>query len=264
MSNDAVPDFFRRLWRLPTAPARLGRKSTLDVETVVATAVLLANEGGLEAATLPKLAQKLGVTPMSLYRYVGSKHELLQLMLDAASEPPVTEPTAAEPTGWREGMRLWTVDLWERSLERPWIPRVPIYRSPSGPNQIAWLERGFDQLADTGLDWGDKIMVLTLLSGFVRHSALLAQDLEEGRPSGSSQTEAEHSYARALRELITPDRFPHTAEMLTSAALLSPDEPADADETVSPAVRADFDAGLELILDGLAARITDGSGSAAP
>ena len=247
MNNDAVPDFFRRLWRLPTAPARLGRRSTLDVETVVATAVRLADEGGLEAATLPKVAKKLDVTPMSLYRYVGSKQELLQLMLDAASPP---QASAAEPSGWREGMRLWASDLWELSMARPWIPRVPIYRSPSGPNQIAWLERGFAQLADTGLGWGDKLMVLTLLTGFVRHSALLAQDLEEGR-SGHSEAEDKDGYARALRELVTPERFPHTAEMLASAALVPSDEPAGA------AVRTDFDAGLDLILDGLAQQVAE-------
>src|SRR5699024_9575151 len=74
MNDLAVPDFFRRLWRLPTVPHRRGRKPTLDVETVVNTAVRLADEGGLEAATLPKVAEELSVTAMSLYRHVGSKH----------------------------------------------------------------------------------------------------------------------------------------------------------------------------------------------
>lgn len=244
--NDGVPDFFRRLWRLPTTPARLGRRSNLDVETVVATAVRLADGGGLDAATLPKVAGRLGVTPMSLYRYVGSKHELLQLMLDAASEP---HAASGEPAGWREGMRLWAVDFWELTLRRPWLSRVPIHRSPSGPNQIAWLERGFEQLAGTGLDWDEQLRALTLLSGYVRHSALLAQELEEGRPADSSVAEDKDGYARALRGLITPDRFPRTAQMLTSEALRATDQPAES------AARADFDAGLELVLDGLAAQI---------
>src|SRR5690625_1489795 len=83
MNDVAVPDFFRRLWRLPTVEHRLGRKSTLDVETVVSTAVRLADEGGLDAATLPKVAAELSVSAMSLYRHSGSNHELHQLMLDA-------------------------------------------------------------------------------------------------------------------------------------------------------------------------------------
>lgn len=253
--NDDVPDFFRRLWRLPTTPARLGRRSNLDVETVVATAIRLADDGGLDSATLPKVAEELGVTPMSLYRYVGSKHELLQLMLDAASEPHAASEGSV---GWREGMRLWAVDFWELTLRRPWIPRVPIYRSPSGPNQIAWLERGFEQLGGTGLDWGDQLRALTLLSGYVRHSALLAQELEEGRPRGSSVAEDKDGYARALRGLVTPDHFPRTAEMLTSEALRTTDRSAGFE------ARADFDAGLELVLDGIAAQIARTSESKAP
>lgn len=250
--NDDVPDFFRRLWRLPTTPAHLGRRSNLNVETVVATAVRLADGGGLGAATLPKVAEELGVTPMSLYRYVGSKHELLQLMLDAASEP---HAASGESAGWREGMRRWAVDFWELTLRRPWLPRVPIYRSPSGPNQIAWLERGFERLADTGLDWGEQLRVLTLLSGYVRHCALLAQELEEGRPPGDSVAKDKDGYARALRGLVTPDHFPRTAQMLTSEALRATDRPAES------AARADFDAGLELILDGLAAQVSRTGGA---
>src|SRR5690625_1931343 len=96
MNDVAVPDFFRRLWRLPTVEHRLGRKSALDVETVVSTAVRLADEGGLDAATLPKVAAELSVSAMSLYRHIGSKHELLQLMMDAASEPGRSEEHTSE------------------------------------------------------------------------------------------------------------------------------------------------------------------------
>src|SRR5690606_10565395 len=117
MDSDAVPDLVRRLWRLPiTTPTRMGRKSTLDVETVIAAAVRLADAEGLAAATLPKVAEQLGVTAMSLYRHVGSKDELLQLMLDAASGPPAGP---AETSGWREGLWRWALDLWELYRRRP-------------------------------------------------------------------------------------------------------------------------------------------------
>src|SRR5699024_2235942 len=190
MSDDVVPDFFKRLWRLPETPQSRGRKSTLDVETVVATAVQLADHGGLEAATLPKVAEALNVTAMSLYRHIGSKHELLQLMMDAASEPPGPESAAAD---WREGLRSWAIDLWTLYQKRPWIPRVPIYRSPSGPNQTAWLERGLSQLASTALNAKEMLSALTLLSGFVRQSALLQSELEAGR-DGQAKAESERDY----------------------------------------------------------------------
>lgn len=249
MNDLAVPDFFRRLWRLPTVPHRRGRKPTLDVETVVNTAVRLADEGGLEAATLPKVAEELSVTAMSLYRHVGSKHELLQLMMDAASEPGT--PTPDEPSGWRDGLRRWAVDLWSLYRVRPWLPHVPIYRAPSGPHQIAWLERGFEQLASTELDWNEKLTALTLLSGFVRQSALLQQELAEGRQADQTQTESEREYEAALQHLVDAERFPQTAAMLASE-VFSNEKPAheEADQ--------DFFGGLELVLDGLAVRVEAG------
>src|SRR5699024_6747084 len=116
------------------------------------------------------VAEELGVTAMSLYRHIGSKHELLLLMMDAASKPPSPSSIASD---WREGLRAWALDLWSLYQTRPWLPQVPIYRPPSGPHQVTWLERGFAQLAATALDWNQKLTALTLLRGFVRHSALL-------------------------------------------------------------------------------------------
>src|SRR5690625_4273297 len=170
MTSSTVSEFFRRLWRLPEAPQQRGRKSTLDVEAVVGTAIRLADDGGLEAATLPAVAEELNVTAMSLYRHIGSKHELLLLMMDAASKPPAS---VSPLTDWREGLRQWAHDLSALHQDRLWLPRVPIHRPPSGPHQVAGLERGFAQLASTTLDWHQQLTALTLRSAFVRPSAFL-------------------------------------------------------------------------------------------
>lgn len=245
MTDNAVPDFFRRLWRLPEAPQQRGRKSTLDLDTVVSTAVRLADAGGLEAATLPKVALELNVTAMSLYRHIGSKHELLQLMMDAASHIPAADTNADD---WRTGLRLWALDLWGLYQDRPWLPHVPIYRAPSGPNQIAWLERGLAQLAQTSLGSKDKLSALTLLSGFVRQSALLHHELEEGREPEQNKADSERAYGAALYQVVTAERFPHVSAMLAAQAL--GEDPEHDDE-----LDRDFTDGLELILDGLAAQI---------
>ena len=55
--------------------------------------------------------------------------------------------------------------------------RGPISGPPAGPNQIAWMETALRVLRDTGLDWPDKVGIMMLLSGYVRHTALLAQEL---------------------------------------------------------------------------------------
>lgn len=248
MNEDAVPDLIRRQWRLSERPARLGRRPTLDVETVITAAVELADAAGLEAATLPRISEKLGVTAMSLYRHIGSKEDLLQLMMDAASEPPSSSAPAA---GWRPGLRHWALELWGLYRRRPWIAQIPLHRAPSGPNQIAWLERGLAALASTRLTWERKIRAVNLLSGFVRQSNLLSQDLHEGRPAGQAQAQAEHEYGLALARLITAERFPNVAEMLASDVFAESDEPTQVTE------RKEFVDGLELVLDGLQMRIGD-------
>ena len=67
-----------------------GPKPGLTVEQIVATAIALADEEGLEQLSMRKVAERLGTGAMSLYRYVPSKAELLDLMLDTihGEDPP--------------------------------------------------------------------------------------------------------------------------------------------------------------------------------
>lgn len=246
MDETPVIDFLHRLWRVPATPARLGRKSKLDVAMIVDTAVGLADQDGLEAATLPKVAKELDVTSMSLYRHVGSKQELLQLMLDAGSQTSASDETA---TGWRDGLRSWATDLWNLYRRRPWLARVPIYRTPAGPHQLAHVERALTQLAATPLDWDAKLTAIALLSGYARHSIVLTEELEEGRSASVTQQDSEHQLTLALHELIEADRYPQTSAMLTAGALGTSPGPSEA------VADQDFLSGLELVLDGLGARI---------
>jgi hypothetical protein len=50
----------------------------------------------------------------------------------------------------------------------------------SGPNQIAWMEVALQILRGTRLGWDEKIGIMALISGYVRHSSLLSQDLRRG------------------------------------------------------------------------------------
>jgi AcrR family transcriptional regulator len=245
-SEDLTPAPLRRLWRISES-FRLGRPAALDVDQVVSTAVELADRDGLAGVTLPKVAERLGVTGMSLYRYVGSKDELLTLMADAA----IGMPPGIDATGWREGLRAWAFAQRAVLRRRPWLARVPTSGPPSGPHQIAWMEAGLVVLSRTGLDWAHKLGVLSLLAGYVTHSVRQDGDLAEGRPQGRGQADAERDYGRALARLVDPGRFPETARLFSSA-LFEAHPPDTPDATIAD---ADFTLGLELILDGVAVRV---------
>lgn len=253
MTNDEVPDDVGRLWRLPVGrrSARLGRPAALDVDRVVTAAVSLAERVGLAGVTLPKVAEALDVTPMSLYRHIGSKGELFVLMEDIGWGPP---PPLEVPNGrWRTGLEHWA--LAQRSLfqRHPWLPQVPMSGPPRGPHVIAWTDAGLRMLHDTGLDWAAKVGVLTVVSGYVRNAELMAQQLATARKGvGLEQEQVEQRYGRAMALLVDPEQFPDAAALFRSAVF----EPAGRDVPgISTGLDEDFSFGLTLVLDGIATTV---------
>src|SRR4249919_2561350 len=103
------------LWGVP-GPARRGPKPSRSVEEVVAAAVALADAEGLAALSVRRVAEALGLSPMSLYTYVPSKAELLDLMLDsvAAEIPP---PDGGD---WRGKLAQLARARWAMAQRHPW------------------------------------------------------------------------------------------------------------------------------------------------
>ena len=256
MTQENVSAVVARLWRVParrTRSTRLGRPAELDVDRVVTAAVTLAEDVGLAGVTLPKVADALHVTPMSLYRHIGSKDELFVLMEDLGWGPP---PRFEISRGqWRVGLEHWA--LAQRSLlqQHPWLAQVPISGPPRGPNLIGWMDAGLRMLRDTDLGWAAKIGVLTVVSGYVRHTELMAQQLAAGRKGRGSET-VEAEYGRELALLVDPARCPDAAELFGSAVF----EPAGTE--LAQRLDDDFGFGLTLIVDGLAMNVGTGSHSA--
>lgn len=82
-----LPPVVAKLWGRETVP-RKGPRPRLDLDTITAAAVELADAGGLAAVSMSSVAERVDVATMALYRYVGSKDELLILMAEAALPPP--------------------------------------------------------------------------------------------------------------------------------------------------------------------------------
>ena len=242
-----VPVELRRLWGLE-GRSRLGRPAELDVERVLRAAVALADRSGLPGVTLPRIAKVLGYSTMSLYRYVGSKGALLSLLQDFAIGPP--PEIASRPGQWREGLRQWARAERVLNHRRPWLARLPIAGPPIGPNAVAWMETGLRILRGTGLGWAEKLGLLTLISGYVRQTSLLSQDLERGRTgAGLDEAQAAQRYGRSLATLIGPDKFPETARLLAARVFESSRGRTREDPT------AGFTFGLERILDGISVAV---------
>ena len=71
---------------------RPGPRPSLKLEDIVAAAVALADADGIEAVRMQRVAERVGVTTMALYRYVGGKDDLVFLAVDAAAGEPPPSP----------------------------------------------------------------------------------------------------------------------------------------------------------------------------
>jgi AcrR family transcriptional regulator len=153
---------------------RRGPKPAHSVEGIVAVAVELADESGIRAVSMPKIASRLGVTANALYRYVASKEELVVLLADAGWGSP---EVPARRGDWRTDVISWVRAFVARTRVHPWLLDIPVRGAPLTPNALSWLEVLLDALADTGLSPADKLGCATLLDGYARGTAGLARDL---------------------------------------------------------------------------------------
>lgn len=232
------------LWRSAATP-RHGPRQGLSVDAVVEAAVQLADRAGLDAVTMRRVAQLLGVAPMTLYTYVPGKAELLELMLDAAcAEMPLVH-TEGQP--WRQ--RLGAVAAENRALfdAHPWAATVSTSRPPLGPGVIAKYEHELSAFDGLGLDEVERDAALTFLLGFVRSNARDAAEANAVRQrSGMDDEQWWAAHAPLLNRLLDTAAYPRATRVGTAAGA--------AQGGAYSATHA-YEFGLRRVLDGLAALI---------
>ena len=122
-------------------PPRLGRKPTLDLDAVVTAAVALADAQGLAAASMNGVAKALGVGTMTLYTYVPSKDELLDLMVDQVlGERELPGPGEPRPADWHDQIELYSEQTRAMFRRHLWLARISTIRPPVGPGMLAGRE----------------------------------------------------------------------------------------------------------------------------
>ncbi|MEV5554711.1 TetR/AcrR family transcriptional regulator [Nonomuraea wenchangensis] len=238
-ADDGVPASIEAAWGVRSRPG-FGPRPGLSLDRIVATAVEMAAADGLAAVSMVKVARELGVTTMALYRYVASKDELLDLMVDAGIGPPPPPGNADPAPGtWREWLVRWAWDYLGVLRRHPWMLQIPVSGPPITPNQIAWLERNLASLRDTPLTEAEKLSVTMLLAGYVRHWGGLTLAFRT-----SSKTSAPAiDYGRALKRLADERDFPALSAAIAGGAI--------DDEWDTDGGEDEFVFGLDRILDGV-------------
>jgi TetR/AcrR family transcriptional regulator, tetracycline repressor protein len=105
----------------------------LSKNVVVDTALRVADEEGLEALSLRRLARALDVTPMAIYRHVRNKSHLLDLMADRLLER--IDLAAGAPAAWTERLRRLLGSYQAVAAEHPAAPHL-LARPFSSPTAL--------------------------------------------------------------------------------------------------------------------------------
>jgi len=120
-----------------TQQAEATRRIPLNRERVLAAAVVLADEAGIESLSMRRLAQELGVVPMALYKHIANKEELLDGMVDdivGEIDPPVRD------SGWKSAVRLRVLSARQSLLRHPWARQVLESRTTRTPAVLGYMD----------------------------------------------------------------------------------------------------------------------------
>jgi AcrR family transcriptional regulator len=210
-------------WGIASSPQR-GPKREMSVERIVEAAIEIADAEGLGAVSMAAVAARLGYTPMSLYRYISAKEDLILLMQEEATAAPTDATRNAG--GWRERLEALYREQLQHYLQHPWVLDIPISGVPATPNSAAWMDAGLSALADTGLTYEERLAVMLMVTGTAHWAGtILAGYARVERERGVDDKTIARAEDATFRALITEDAFPHLHAAIEADVFLDESDP---------------------------------------
>jgi len=228
------------LWGLQERSKR-GPKPRLTVEQIVRTAISVADTEGLAALSIRRVAEELGVSPMSLYTYIPGKAELLDLMLDTVYAETARPPHV--PGQWRASLTQIALENWALYQRHPWLLQVAISRPPMGPHVMGKYEYELRAIEGLGLTDIEMDAVLTLIINYVHGAVRTAIDAAQAEQrTGMSDEQWWAAHAPLLEKIVDDSQYPVGSRVGKAVG-----------EAFQAVVAPDFSFrfGLERILDGI-------------
>ncbi len=209
-----------------------GRRERLNRPRVLQAALSLADEGGVDALSMRKLADQLGVVPMALYKHVADKDDLLDGMVDLVFAE-VDVPTGL---GWRQAMQERAFALRAAMLRHPWAVGRMESGTP-GPENLRHHNAVLACLrAEGGFPFSLAVHAYNTLDSYIYGFAL-----QERAPAGGD-VPAEARRRRdvlAARHSAPAEEYPYLIEVVEELSTSGYD------------YTQHFSFGLGLILDGI-------------
>jgi AcrR family transcriptional regulator len=225
------------------APTTSPPRAPLTRERVLSAAVALADDEGLWALTMRRLAQELGVEAMSLYHHVANKEAVLdgivEVVLDEVNATVGAPGGPAAADAWQPAMRHRILTARTVLLRHRWAPRVLETRTTTNLPAIAYFDGTLGVLRTGGFSWDLAHHALHVLGS---RALGFTQELFEPDDPDSGGDEA----AAMLEQMA--DRFPNLVGMLAEVVHDDVGTLGWCDD------QFEFEFALDLLLDGLEAR----------
>jgi len=207
-------------------------RTPLSRERVLHAAIALADEGGIEALSMRRLAKELGVEAMSLYNHVANKDEILDGIVDLVTSE-IDLP--ADGVDWKTAIRRNAISSRDVLLRHPWASGLSMSRQSGGPEQFRHSDWRLRTLREAGFSKDVIYHAFHILEAYVLgFTGLQLSFPYKGEEFAGMAT----TFLQELPADEYPDLVEHVMQHL---------EPHDGGE-------GGFELGLDLILDSLESR----------
>jgi DNA-binding transcriptional regulator YhcF (GntR family) len=193
-------------------------ETDLSRERIVRTAIAIADVDRLPALSMRRVAAELGVAPMSLYRHVPGKDELVLLMADEVIGE--TAFPANPPAGWRARLDLLARLQWSLYRRHPWLAQVlSVTRPQVVPNLLSHAEWALNSVDGLGLTPATMLYVHITVFGFVRGVAInLEWEAEAEQYTGMDGEQWLEVQLPAMLEIMASGDIPTFTRVVTAGA----------------------------------------------
>jgi AcrR family transcriptional regulator len=206
-------------------------RTPLSRERVLRAAIALADRGGIEALSMRKLGQELGVEAMSLYNHVANKDDLLDGIADLVAE---TIDVPAPGADWKTAIRQTAISSHEVFVRHRWACSLMMRRPRVSPVRMRWMEAVLRTLREAGFSPDMTHHAYHALDSHITGFTLW----EVSMPFETKEELV--AMAQGFLQQIPADEYPYVIEHAEQHIAPS-----------SPNSKSEFEFGLELILDGL-------------
>jgi AcrR family transcriptional regulator len=208
---------------------RTKTRNALSRERVIRRAVALAVKGGFDSLSMRKLADELDTAPMSLYRHVTNKENLIDGMVDVVFGEMYPPAIGGD---WKSELRERGISARAALRRHPWAIGLMETRMHPGPASAVHHNATMGCLREAGFDFRDAVHAYNLLDSYIYGFALQEQTIPFETPKESAEM-AKTTVGEQGAE------YPYMAEVVRELGKRGYD------------YTEEFEFGLDLILDGL-------------